>query len=260
MGGPMAAGGGIGAVVLGLLYFLLTGDPAGIVPSGGGAPPSGPAAVAEEDSLRDFVSVVLGYTEDTWRERFAERGAEYREPHLVLFSGSVGSACGAAGAAVGPFYCPADERVYIDLSFYRDLRRQLGAPGDFAQAYVIAHEVGHHVQTITGVSERIASLRRRSDEAGANRLSVLQELQADCYAGIFAHDAARRDLLEPGDVEEALRAAAAIGDDNLQRRQQGYVVPESFTHGTSEQRMRWFRVGLEGGNPALCDTFSAGAV
>lgn len=259
--GGVAAGGGIGAVVIGLIYFFLTGDPSAVsAPAGGAAPPPGSAAAAEEDSLAQFVEVVLAHTEDTWRERFAESGSTYRDPRLVLFSGSVNSACGSASAAVGPFYCPGDERVYIDLSFYRDLRRQLGAPGDFAQAYVIAHEVGHHVQTLTGVSEQVHAERRRSSEAEGNRLSVLQELQADCYAGVFAHDAARKNLLEPGDVEEALTAASAIGDDNLQQRQQGYVVPESFTHGTSEQRMRWFRTGLETGDASACDTFSEAGV
>jgi uncharacterized protein len=261
MGGGMAAGGGIGAVVIGLLYFLLTGDPSAVQapPASEPAPPGSPAA-AEQDTLAEFVSVVLAHTEDTWRDRFRAQGTAYRDPRLVLFTGTVQSACGGASAAMGPFYCPLDERVYIDLGFYRELRRQLGAPGDFAQAYVVAHEVGHHVQTLTGVSERIHEMRGRVSEVEANRLSVLQELQADCYAGIFAHDAARKNLLEPGDVEEALTAAAAIGDDNLQRRQQGTVVPESFTHGTSEQRVRWFRLGLENGDPAACDTFSAGGV
>lgn len=259
--GGMAAGGGIGAVVLGLIYFLVTGDPSAVQSASQGEPaPPGSTAAAEQDTLAEFVRVVLAHTEDTWRERFASSGSSYRDPRLVLFSGHVSSACGSASAAVGPFYCPADEQVYIDLSFYRDLRRQLGAPGDFAQAYVIAHEVGHHVQTLTGVSEQVRGMSRGASREEANRLSVLQELQADCYAGVFAHDAARQQLLEPGDVEEALTAAAAIGDDNLQQQQQGYVVPESFTHGTSEQRMRWFRRGMETGDPAACDTFSGGAV
>jgi uncharacterized protein len=259
--GGMAAGGGIGAVVIGLIYFFLTGDPSAVqLPQAGERIPPGSEAAAEQDTLAEFVKVVLAHTEDSWRERFRAQGGEYRDPRLVLFTGRVQSACGGASAAVGPFYCPLDERVYIDLAFYRDLRRQLGAPGDFAQAYVIAHEVGHHVQTLTGVSEQVRTMRAQVSEREGNHLSVLQELQADCYAGIFAHDAARQNLLEPGDVEEALTAAAAIGDDNLQRRQQGQVVPESFTHGTSEQRMRWFTIGLESGDPASCDTFSADRV
>jgi uncharacterized protein len=256
--GGIAAGGGIGAVVLGLIVFFLTGDPSAVpLPSGGGSAPASPAEAAAEDTLAAFVQVVLAHTEDTWHERFRAEGATYREPKLVLFTGAVASACGGASSAVGPFYCPLDERVYIDLGFYRTLRQELGAPGDFAQAYVIAHEVGHHVQTLTGVSERVRQLGRGGGTAEANRLSVLQELQADCYAGVFAHDAARADLLEPGDVEEALGAAAAIGDDNLQGRSGGQVVPETFTHGTGEQRSRWFRRGLESGDPSACDTFSA---
>jgi uncharacterized protein len=257
LGGGAAAGGGIGAVVIGVIFFLLTGDPSAI-PTPGAAGPSAESRTptAAEDSLAEFVRVVLAHTEDTWNERFAAEGASYREPTLVLFTGAVTSACGSASSAVGPFYCPPDERVYIDLGFYDQLKRDLGAPGDFAQAYVIAHEVGHHVQTLTGTSEQVRAQARGAPTTESNRLSVLQELQADCYAGIFAHDAQRKGVLEPGDIDEALRAAAAIGDDNLQRRGQGQVVPETFTHGTSAQRSAWFRRGFETGDPTACDTFS----
>jgi hypothetical protein len=209
------------------------------------------------DAEAEFVEYILGSTEDVWNGIFAEAGGDYREPTLVLFSDMAQSACGYAQSAVGPFYCPADEQVYIDLSFYRDLQQRLGAPGDFAQAYVIAHEVGHHVQTLQGITEQTTLARQRAGEAEANAISVRTELQADCYAGVWAYHSERtRQWLEQGDIEEGLNAAAAIGDDRLQRRTQGHVVPESFTHGTSEQRVRWFRRGLESGNPATCDTFS----
>lgn len=212
----------------------------------------------EQQELADFVSVVLADTEDTWRELFAARNAEYVEPTLVLFSGVVNSACGQGQAEMGPFYCPADQSVYIDLSFYDALRTRHGADGDFAQAYVIAHEVGHHVQNLTGVSNEVSARMRSAPEAQANQLSVRQELQADCFAGLWANHANRtRQILEDGDVEEALTAAAAIGDDRLQQETQGRVQPESFTHGTSEQRIRWFRRGLEQGALEACDTFAA---
>jgi predicted metalloprotease len=212
----------------------------------------------EEARLADFVRVVLGDTEDTWTELFRAAGGTYELPVLVLFSGSVRSACGYADAAVGPFYCPGDHRVYIDLSFYQEMQTRFGAPGDFAQAYVIAHEVGHHVQTLIGVAEQVHAARGRATQEEANALSVRQELQADCFAGVWAFHAQRtRNILEQGDLEEALNAAAAIGDDRLQRQSQGYVVPESFTHGTSEQRMRWFREGFRTGETARCDTFQA---
>jgi uncharacterized protein len=261
-GGGMAAGGGIGAVVLGIIYFLVTGDPSGVIPQQqpGGAQqePSSPAATAENDTLAQFVSTILRDTEVTWAEIFRESGEAYQEPRLVLFDGAVQSACGGATTAVGPFYCPGDQKVYIDLSFYQQMRRELGAPGDFAQAYVIAHEVGHHVQTLTGISQQVNSASQRAGEEERNRLSVMQELQADCYAGVWAHHAeARQPWLEPGDVDEALNAASAIGDDRLQKQQQGYVVPESFTHGTSAQRQRWFRTGFESGDMQRCDTFTA---
>ncbi len=213
---------------------------------------------AAEQQLADFVSVVLADTEDTWRTEFQGMGRTYEEPHLVMFTGAVRSACGNAQSAMGPFYCPADHKVYIDLSFYDDLKRRHGAPGDFAQAYVIAHEVGHHVQTLLGISQKVQQAGRGASEAEVNQLSVRQELQADCFAGLWGNHANReRQVLEPGDLEEALTAASAIGDDRLQKQTQGHVVPDSFTHGSSEQRMRWFRKGFESGDLAACDTFAA---
>ena len=204
---------------------------------------------AAEQELTDFVSVVLADTEDTWHAIFRQGGAQYREPKLVLFRGAVKSACGFARDAMGPFYCPADEKVYIDLSFYQDLRDRFKAPGDFAQAYVIAHEIGHHVQTLLGVSKQVHEQRSRLSKKDANRLLVRQELQADCFAGIWAFHADRtRQVLERGDIEEGLTAANAIGDDRLQRQGQGYVVPDSFTHGTSAQRVSWFKKGLAAGD------------
>ncbi|QSP94596.1 neutral zinc metallopeptidase [Marinobacter salinisoli] len=211
-----------------------------------------------EQELADFTSVVLADTEDTWKAIFAERGADYREPTLVLFTGQVQSACGFASAAVGPFYCPGDEKVYIDLTFFDDLARRFGAPGDFAQAYVLAHEVGHHVQTVLGISQEVRRLGQGRSKQEVNALSVRQELQADCFAGVWGHIAHReRQILEPGDLDEALQAATAIGDDRLQRQAGGQVVPDSFTHGTSEQRARWFRRGFETGNIDNCNTFEA---
>jgi uncharacterized protein len=254
-------GGGIGTIVILLIALFLGVDPSALMQMGEAVAPTeqAPAALPpESDTLAQFISVVLADTEETWNTLFAEEGRDYPEPTLVLFSDAVRSACGSAQAAVGPFYCPTDQKVYIDLSFYRDLQERFGAPGDFAQAYVIAHEVGHHVQTVLGISGQVDAVRRRGGQAEGNRLSVMQELQADCFAGIWAHHAQRaRDLLERGDVEEALTAAAAIGDDRLQRQSGGQVVPESFTHGTSEQRVRWFRTGLEAGSLDRCDTFSA---
>jgi len=244
-----------GARMLGIDLLPLLG---GGQPAGSGRPP---AFTAEEQQLAEFVSVVLADTEDTWDAEFRRMGSQYAQPKLVLFSGSVQSACGAASAAVGPFYCPADQRVYIDLSFYQDLKTRHGAPGDFAQAYVIAHEVGHHVQNLLGISEQVHTARSRASEAEGNRLSVRQELQADCFAGIWGHYADnQRQLLESGDLEEALTAASAIGDDRLQRQARGTVVPDSFTHGSSEQRVRWFTRGFESGKVADCDTFRAGAL
>jgi predicted metalloprotease len=257
------AGGGIGALILVVVAMLFGVDPRLLlqgVPAGGETvEPYQPTP--EEERLADFVRVVLGDTEDTWTALFQGAGGTYELPVLVLFSGAVRSACGYADAAVGPFYCPGDRKLYIDLSFYQEMQTRFGAPGDFAQAYVIAHEVGHHVQTLIGVADEVNTARRSAGEAEANALSVRQELQADCFAGVWAHHAQRvRNVLEPGDLEEALTAAAAIGDDRLQRRSQGYVVPETFTHGTSEQRVRWFREGFRTGDTARCDTFQSPAL
>lgn len=230
--------------------------------AGGGVSPgqsTSSTALSEDDQqMAEFVAVVLGDTEDTWHPIFRQLGSDYREPTLVLFSGSVNSACGHANAAVGPFYCPGDQKLYIDLSFFHDLKNRHGAPGDFAQAYVIAHEVGHHVQTLLGISEKVGVARKGASEAQANALSVRQELQADCFAGIWGHAAnSQRQLLDPGDLEEALQAATAIGDDRLQQESGGRVVPDSFTHGTSAQRVKWFRTGFESGDINACDTFSS---
>ena len=212
----------------------------------------------QEQQQADFVSVVLADTEDTWQQIFRARGASYREPTLVLFSGRVNSACGMASAAVGPFYCPGDPKLYIDLSFFNDLKERHGAPGDFAQAYVVAHEVGHHVQTLLGISQQVQQAGAGKSKAQINALSVRQELQADCFAGVWGHAAnSERNLLDPGDLEEALRAATAIGDDRLQREAGGQVVPDSFTHGSSAQRVAWFRRGFDSGDIKACDTFAA---
>jgi predicted metalloprotease len=207
--------------------------------------------------MKQFVSVVLAKSEDVWKDVFRQNGRQYREPTLVLFTDQVQSACGIAGAAVGPFYCPGDEKVYIELSFYEELRRRFNAPGDFAQAYVVAHEVGHHVQKLLGISDRVEAMQRRVSEAEANRLSVRLELQADFFAGVFARYVQNQGMLEAGDIDEALGAASAVGDDTIQRRTSGYVVPDSFTHGTSEQRLRWFKRGYETGDMRQGDTFSA---
>lgn len=210
------------------------------------------------DKMRDFVAVVLADTEDVWNVQFRQRGRSYREPKLVLFTNPIESACGLAQSAVGPFYCPADEKVYIDLRFFAELGSRFGAPGDFAQAYVVAHEVGHHVQRLLGVTERVAVARQNMSQREFNALSVRVELQADCYAGVWAKHADKmRGILEPGDLEEAMAAATAIGDDRLQAQTQGRVVPDSFTHGSSAQRVRWFKRGFESGSMEQCDTFSA---
>jgi uncharacterized protein len=255
MGIGLPIGGGIGGLVLLLLFSALTGqNPADIVSSS--PEERGTSGAGSDDPQAEFVSVVLADTEETWAGIFGEQGQAYEEPTLVLFTQATQSACGLGQSAMGPFYCPADRRVYLDLSFFRDLDTRFGAPGDFAQAYVVAHEVGHHIQTITGVSERTSRARQGTSERQANAISVLQELQADCYAGVWGHYAAQRGLLEPGDAEEGLIAAAAIGDDRLQQQSQGRVVPESFTHGSSEDRVRWLRRGLESGTVEACDTFS----
>jgi uncharacterized protein len=255
-------GGGIGTVILVLVAMYFGVDPSMLlnqVQTGNGpaVETRRDARPAEEDQLAEFVSVVIADTEDTWRDLFQRSGKVYRDPKLVLFTGAVESACGSADAAVGPFYCPADQKVYIDLSFYQEMRNRFHAPGDFAQAYVIAHEVGHHVQNLLGISKKVEDTRARRSQTEANRLSVRLELQADCLAGIWAHHANRtRHILEAGDVEEALNAASAIGDDRLQKQSRGVVVPDTFTHGTSEQRVRWFRRGLDSGDFDQCNTFS----
>ncbi|MGH6865164.1 MAG: KPN_02809 family neutral zinc metallopeptidase [Methyloceanibacter sp.] len=214
-------------------------------------------ATTGEDDLKRFVSVVLATTEDTWEDLLARYGARYRDPALVLFTGAVRSACGTGMAAMGPFYCPGDQKVYIDLDFYRELKNRFRAPGDFAQAYVIAHEVGHHVQNLLGIAEQVEVARRRMGERASNALQVLMELQADCFAGVWAnHTQESKGIVEPGDIDEALAAASAIGDDRIQRQTQGYVVPDAFTHGSSEQRARWFRRGFENGTLEACDTFN----
>lgn len=213
---------------------------------------------AEEAKRRAFIKVVLAETEDVWSAIFKNSGADYQEPKLVLFSGTVQSDCGFAQSAAGPFYCPRDQKVFLDLSFYDEMVSKLGAQGDFAFAYVIAHEVGHHIQTLLGTSQKVQAMRQRVSQEAGNALSVKLELQADCFAGVWAHHTAKKDILEQGDIEEAMNAAAAVGDDRLQKSAQGYVVPESFTHGSSAQRAQWFRTGLQGGNPNQCNTFEAG--
>lgn len=210
------------------------------------------------DDLRDFVAVVLAETEDVWHEAFRKMGRTYQAPTLVLYSGAVESACGMAGSATGPFYCPYDHKVYLDLSFFEDLRTRFGASGDFAQAYVISHEIGHHVQTLLGISKKVNELQSRVSPSERNKLTMMMELQADCFAGVWAHQADKsRQILEAGDIEEGLNAASAVGDDRIQRRTQGYVVPDAFTHGSSAQRVRWFKLGFEHGDPQICDTFNA---
>ena len=259
-----ALGGGIGTIVLILAALYFGVDPSFLIEGMQSANVSGPASSVQpsaddlqNDPLADMVAVVVGDTEDVWREIFAEAGQRYQEPTLVLFKGATRSACGLGQAAMGPFYCPADQKAYIDLSFYDDMRTRFSAPGDFAQAYVIAHEIGHHVQNLLGVSSEVHGMRQSLSTAEGNKLSVRLELQADCFAGVWANRAnVARAILEDGDVEEALNAASAIGDDRLQQQSQGTVVPESFTHGTSAQRQRWFREGLTNGDPDRCDTFN----
>jgi predicted metalloprotease len=260
-GGRIAVGGGIGGVILVVVYLLLGGDPQALIDSQQQAQLA-PSHQIEGDAPRDeaskFVAVVLADTEDAWNELFRATGRQYEEPKLVLFANQIRSGCGFASGASGPFYCPEDRRVYIDLGFYRELRDRFGAPGDFAQAYVIAHEVGHHVQNLLGITNRVQGARGRISETEYNQLSVRLELQADFFAGVWARYADRvKHVVEAGDIEEAMRAASVVGDDNLQRRSQGHVVPDSFTHGTSEQRVRWFRKGYETGDLRQGDTFAA---
>lgn len=260
MGLGLPIGGGIGGLVLLLLFSALTGtNPVDLINST--SPDSaavGTSGVPADDPQGQFVSVVLADTEQTWTEIFSQKNSTYEPPTLVLFTDATQSACGVGQSAMGPFYCPSDRKVYLDLSFFRDLDARFGAPGDFAQAYVIAHEVGHHVQTLLGLSSRVSAARERASEREGNAMSVRMELQADCYAGVWGHYAARRGLLEPGDAEEGLGAAAAIGDDRLQKQSQGRVAPESFTHGSSEDRQRWLQRGLDSGNMDACNTFASG--
>jgi hypothetical protein len=258
--GRRGVGGGLGVIALLVVVFLIGGPEALNFLLGGGAPaPAGrqtsqPLPAGDEEG--QFVAAILGSTEDVWSALFADTGARYAPPELTLFDGAVQSACGYASSAVGPFYCPADRLVYLDTSFFDDLAR-MGGPGDFAQAYVIGHEIGHHVQNLLGTAGDVRAAQARGGEAAANRLQVAMELQADCFAGVWAHHANRtRQVLEPGDVQEGLRAAAAIGDDRLQRNAGRSVTPDSFTHGSSEQRQRWLQTGLQSGDPAACDTFN----
>ena len=261
-------GGSIGILLLALVGMYFGIDPSIILNMGESVQVSqpgqsgAPVEQTEEDrQLAEFVSVVLADTEDVWKEQFRAAGQSYREPNLVLFSGAVQSACGFAEAAMGPFYCPGDGKVYIDLSFYRELKRNMNAPGDFAQAYVIAHEVGHHVQNLLGLSRQMEAMRRQVSKTEYNRLSVKMELQADCFAGLWAHHAHRaRQVVEPGDIDEALNAASQIGDDRLQKQQRGYVTPDSFTHGSSAQRVNWFQRGYQTGRFDSCDTFNAASL
>jgi predicted metalloprotease len=262
-GGVGGMGAGVVLLAIGLAYCSGV-DPSQLlsqIEAGGGEIVSGAETrpiSPEEEAQAEFIRVVLADTEDVWNQLFAQQGSSYVEPTLVLFGGAVQSACGTASSAVGPFYCPGDSKVYIDLAFFDELDRALGAPGDFAQAYVLAHEVGHHVQNLLGISEQVHSAQRRAGESEANQLSVRMELQADFLAGVWAHHAERmKQMLEPGDIDEALNAASRIGDDVLQRRAGGHVMPDSFTHGTAEQRARWFKKGLESGRIEDGDTFNA---
>jgi len=270
--GRLAPVGGIGTLVLGLVIYFLTGDssmvtnapvgqPSQNVPSQNspaqrGANGNSNGGAAQNSPERKFVAVVLADTEDVWNELFRRMGRRYREPKIVLYSGAVQSACGTAGSSSGPFYCPGDEKLYLDLAFFRQLNSEYGAPGDFAQAYVIAHEVGHHVQNQLGTLGKVQALKQRASKAQANQLSVRLELQADYYAGVWAHHAKQQGLLDPGDLEEALTAASAVGDDRLQQQARGYVVPDSFTHGSSQQRATWFKRGFSSGTLQGGDTFS----
>ena len=267
--GRSIAGGGIGTIVLILvaLYFgvdpsfLIDGMREASVPASRSESGSRPGDLAN-DPMVDMISVVIADTEEVWSQIFSDLGRRYEEPRLIIFDGTTPSACGLGQAAMGPFYCPADKNAYIDLSFYRDLQQRFDAPGDFAQAYVIAHEIGHHVQNLLGISDEVHRIRRQSGEVESNQLSVRLELQADCFAGVWANRTARGTniVLERGDIEEALKAASAIGDDRLQKQSTGRVAPDSFTHGSSAQRVKWFRTGFENGSPDGCDTFSANSI
>lgn len=256
-------GGGVGVLIIAVVVMLLGGDPSALLQGASQGQSSRTRTSSEpykdtNPERTEFVKVVLKDTEDVWTKIFAERGATYEKPKLILFTDGIQSACGFASAAVGPFYCPGDRQVYIDLAFYDDLKQKFGAPGDFAQAYVIAHEVGHHIQNLLGISDKVNEMRSRMSDTEFNKVSVRMELQADFFAGVWArHDQDMKNILDREDIEDALNAANAIGDDTLQKRMQGQVVPDSFTHGTSEQRMRWFKKGWDTGDIDKGDTFSA---
>ena len=263
--GMVGGGLGVGGIVIALVAYFLGFDPAVVTQvaeqvTQGGAPARQGTLGTPSDETGKFVAKVLGSTEDVWGAIFKQSGAQYRAPTLVLYERQVGSACGMGQSAMGPFYCPGDQKLYLDLSFFRDLQARFRAPGDFARAYVIAHEVGHHVQKLTGAFGKLEAARGRASSAEFNRMSVRMELQADCYAGVWGHHAGAAIKLDTGDIAEALNAATAIGDDRLQKQSQGRVVPESFTHGTSEQRVRWFKRGMDTGRPKDCDTFAAASL
>jgi predicted metalloprotease len=260
-GKGIAIGGGLGGIIILVIALLLGADPQQLLEQlpqnnpGGSSAPTARQTNPEEEELKQFVGVVLAETEDVWTTIFQQLGREYRKPVLVLFRDGANSACGQAGASVGPFYCPADEKLYIDLSFFRELKTRFRAPGDFAIAYVVAHEVGHHIQNLLGTMGRVSNAQRQSSQEAGNALSVRLELQADCYSGVWARQAEKRGIVEPGDLDEALGAASAVGDDRLQRESQGYVVPDSFTHGSSQERSSWFRRGFDTGDIRQCETF-----
>ena len=264
-GGRGFPGGGLGMAAAAIVALLLGVDPRTVfqivgqfssVPAPQVSAPAIPGP--ENDKMKKFMAIVLADTEDTWGQIFQQAGSRYVEPKLVLYSGVTQSACGYGQAAMGPFYCPGDQKLYLDMSFFKDLATRHNAPGDFAQAYVVAHEIGHHVQNLMGIARQVTAAQQRATQEQGNQLQVRMELQADCFAGVWANHANQmRHILEPGDIEEALAAASGVGDDRLQRQAQGYVVPESFTHGSSEQRMRWFSTGIKSGNPKSCDTFNA---
>jgi predicted metalloprotease len=263
--GGRTVGGGIGVIALALVALFMGVDPSIILSTlGNMSPPQQQTRRAapgnpQEEQLKKFMSVVLADTEDTWGDIFQKAGSRYERPKLVLYSGQIESACGFGEAAMGPFYCPGDHKLYLDMSFFNELAHRHNAPGDFAQAYVVAHEVGHHVQNLLGIADKVHQAMQRGNEVSNNQLQVRMELQADCFAGVWANHANQmRHILEPGDIEEALAAASGVGDDRLQKQARGYVIPESFTHGSSAQRMQWFSIGIKTGNPKKCDTFSAG--
>ncbi len=262
-------GGGLGIAAAAVVALLLGIDPRLVLTTVGQLSgmaqqqqASGPVqSNPQDDKTKKFMSVVLASTEDIWRQVFQQSGSRYQDPKLVLYSGAVQSACGFGQAAMGPFYCPGDQKLYLDMSFFNDLANRHNAPGDFAQAYVVAHEVGHHVQNLMGIADQVTAMQQRGGREQGNQLQVRMELQADCFAGVWANHANQmRHILEPGDLEEAMSAASGVGDDRLQQQAQGYVVPESFTHGSSEQRMRWFTIGFKSGSPQQCDTFKAASL